>query len=64
MVTRLSTKSLYPLFVGILPAEVCGLDTKPASSRSFIIFLIVAGLRSRLDELDKVFEPTGLPSLM
>ncbi len=62
IVTKLSTKKRYPLCVGILPAEVCGLEMKPASSRSFIIFLIDAELRSRPEEAVKVFEPTGWPS--
>jgi len=55
----LSTKKRYPLCVGTLPAEVCGLEMKPASSRSFIIFLIDAELKSRPEEAVNVFEPTG-----
>ena len=49
------------------PADVCGADTSPISSRSAITLRIVAGLSSRpgsLDKVRKVFqiakEPTSL----
>jgi hypothetical protein len=46
------------------PAEVCGLEMNPISSRSDITLRIVAGERSRPEYRDSVREPTGSPSSM
>lgn len=51
-----------PRGVGTRPAEVCGDATSPASSRSAMMFRMVAGLTSRPDERASVREPTGSPS--
>ena len=42
-----STKSRYPLSVGIRPALVCGCAMKPCSSSTAMSFLMVAGDTSK-----------------
>ena len=54
-----STKNRYPRGVGILPAEVCGLAIKPISSRSAMIFRMLAGLSSKPEDLANSLEPIG-----
>ena len=58
-VANLSTKTRYPLFVGIRPALVCGCEIKPASSSTAISLRIVAGDTPRPCLAAKVLEPTG-----
>src|SRR5260363_422136 len=61
-VNIVSTNSRYARGVGTRPADACGLDTKPASSRSAMTLRIVAGLSSSSEAFDRVREPTGWPS--
>ena len=56
---RVSTKSRYPLAVGILPAEVWGEVKNPRSSRSDIMLRTVAGLTDKALCACRLFEPTG-----
>ena len=58
-VFRESTKNLYPLFVGTLPAEVWGCFKYPISVSLFISPLIVAGQKSSLLFSSKSSELTG-----
>ena len=57
-----STNSRNPDSVGMRPAEVCGANNRPASSRSLILLRIEAGDRSSAVICDRVLDPTGWPS--
>ncbi len=58
-VSIVSTNSRYARGVGTRPAEVCGLETRPSSSRSDITLRIVAGDNSSPEYFESVREPTG-----
>jgi hypothetical protein len=45
--------------VGTRPAEVCGWYRKPFSSRSLIVFRIVAGDTPRPNRRESVRDPAG-----
>ena len=55
------TKRRRPASVGRRPAEVCGANKSPASSRSAMTLRIVAGDRLSPARRDRVREPTGSP---
>ena len=55
------TKRRNPASVGSLPAEVCGANSRPASSRSAMTLRIEAGERSSRPRRARVREPTGSP---
>ena len=59
-----STNSRKPVSVGMRPAEVCGANSRPASSRSLMLLRIEAGDRSSAIICDRVFDPTGWPPSM
>jgi hypothetical protein len=54
-----STYARYALFVGTRPADVCGWKRKPFSSRSLIVFLMVAGDTPKPKRRDSVRDPAG-----
>ena len=56
-----STKKRMPSVLGSRPAEVCGLCSSPASSRSAIALRSVAGLRFKPVVLASAREPMGRP---
>ncbi|CAB4936062.1 unannotated protein [freshwater metagenome] len=56
---NLSTKTRYPLSVGIRPALVCGCVIRPSSSKTAISLRIVAGEIPRPWRSAMDFEPTG-----
>ena len=57
-----STYNLYPSLVGILPEDVCVLAISPLSSRSAIVFLIVAEETPILYFFSRVLDPTLSPN--
>ena len=59
---RPSTKSRRPVSVGTRPADVCGANKSPASSRSLILLRIEAGEKSNLPDRASLLDPTGKPS--
>ena len=62
VVEVVEARGSVPRGVGTRPADVCGLDTNPISSRSAMMLRMVAGDRSSPDILDRAREPTGWPS--
>ena len=59
--SRPSTNSLSPASVGSRPAEACGANRSPVSSRSAITLRMVAGDSESDSRRDNVREPTGSP---
>ena len=59
---RLSTKNRSPWCVGTLPAEGCGLATKPRASRSAITLRTVAELTATSLADASCLDGTGAPS--
>src|SRR3954469_15282154 len=54
-----STYDRYALCVGIRPADVCGWERNPFSSRSLIVFRIVAAETPRPKPRDSTLDPAA-----
>ena len=61
MPSRPSTNSRRPASVGTRPAEVCGENSSPASSRSAMTLRMVAGDSETVSRFESVREPIGSP---